>query len=76
MHKAKILLGGGLKSAPQERWEGGLWILEVEGREEAVRLCEDDPFFANGLRKGYRLQGVPNLTAIELPPLTGPTGSA
>jgi uncharacterized protein YciI len=54
-HKDKILLGGGLKPAPDEWWEGGLWILEVESRAEAARLCEDDPFFTMGLRKRYRL---------------------
>ena len=36
-HKDKILLGGGLKSGPDEWCEGGLWILEVEGRAEAGR---------------------------------------
>ena len=54
-HKDKILLGGGLRPAPDAYWEGGLWILDVTTREEAVRLCEDDPYFTKGLRKGYRL---------------------
>jgi len=30
-------------------------VLEVASREEAVALCEDDPFFRHGLRKSYRL---------------------
>ena len=29
--------------------------MEVADREDAVRLCEDDPYFRLGLRKGYRL---------------------
>lgn len=35
--------------------EGGLWVMDVETREEAVRLIEGDPCFTLGLRKGYRL---------------------
>jgi hypothetical protein len=34
---------------------GGLWVLEVESRDEAVALCEQDPYFRLGLRRGYRL---------------------
>jgi len=50
-----IKLGGGLRPAPGEWFVGGLWVLEVASRAEAVRLIEDDPYFRHGLRKGYRL---------------------
>ena len=54
-HRDRILIGGGLRTAPDEWYCGGLWVLEVASREEAVALCEDDPFFRHGLRKSYRL---------------------
>lgn len=51
----KIRIGGGLRPAPGEWFTGGLWVMEAESREEAVRLVEDDPYFKLGLRKSYRL---------------------
>lgn len=54
-NKDKIRLGGGLRPDPGEWYVGGLWVLEVDSREEAVRLCEADPYFTKGLRKSYRL---------------------
>lgn len=54
-HTSKIRVGGGLRSGPGEWYCGGLWVLEVESRAEAERLCEGDPYFKLGLRKGYRL---------------------
>jgi len=51
----KIIIAGGLRPAPGEWYCGGLWVLEVDSREEAVRLIEQDPYFRVGLRKGYRL---------------------
>ena len=38
----------------QDAWYcGGLWIMEVESRDEAARLVQGDRSL--GLRKGYRL---------------------
>jgi len=54
-HAERIVIGGGLRPEPGAWWEGGLWVLEVETREEAVRLVEADPYFKLGLRRGYRL---------------------
>ena len=54
-HRDRILLGGGLRHAPEQRYCGGLWVLDVESRDEAVALCEHDPYFLRGLRAGYRL---------------------
>lgn len=51
----KIRIGGGLRPAPGEWFTGGLWVLEVDSRDEAVRLVEDDPYFKLGLRKNYQL---------------------
>ena len=54
-HRNRIVIAGGLRPGPGEWFCGGLWVMEVESREEAVRLCEEDPYFRLGLRKGYRL---------------------
>ena len=54
-HADEILIGGGLRPAPDEWYCGGLWVMEVATRARAVQLCENDPFFKAGLRKGYKL---------------------
>jgi uncharacterized protein YciI len=54
-HADRILLAGGLRPDADAFWTGGLWVIEAETREDAVRLCEADPFFTAGLRKSYRL---------------------
>jgi uncharacterized protein YciI len=52
----KIRLAGGLRDEAGQPPNGGLWILDnIAGREEAVRLCEEDPFFTAGLRQSYTL---------------------
>lgn len=52
---AKVRIGGGLRQTPDDPWIGGLWVIDADTREEAVQLCEDDPFFREGLRKSYRI---------------------
>src|SRR5260370_42531908 len=42
-HRDKILLGGGLRPAPGEWYCGGMWVVEVDSRDEAVVRCENDP---------------------------------
>lgn len=54
-HADTIRIGGGLRDNPGEWFVGGLWIIDGVTREEAVRLCEEDPYFKLGLRKSYRL---------------------
>ena len=53
-HKDKILIAGGLRPAPGEKFVGGLWVLEVAGRDEAVALIEADPYYQPEHRK-YRV---------------------
>jgi uncharacterized protein len=53
-NKHKILIGGGLRPAPGESFVGGLWVLEVADRAEAVRLIENDPYYRPEFRK-YRV---------------------
>jgi uncharacterized protein YciI len=54
-NRDKIVIAGGLRPAPGEWYCGGLWVMEVDSRDEAVRLVEGDPYFQLGLRKTYRL---------------------
>ena len=54
-HAEKIQIAGGLRPEPDKAFCGGLWVLAVDGREEAAQLCENDPYFILGLRTSYRL---------------------
>lgn len=53
-HRNEILIGGGLREEPGGVFVGGLWIFEVESRERAVSLIENDPYFVPAYR-AYRL---------------------
>lgn len=54
-HSAKIRLAGGLRNEPGGTFCGGLWIVEAESRDEVKSLCENDPYFRYGLRRGYEI---------------------
>jgi uncharacterized protein len=54
-HSAKICIAGGLRENPGGPFLGGLWVMDVLSRDEAARLCENDPYFKLGLRRSYRL---------------------
>ncbi len=56
-HKHKILIAGGLRPAPGETFVGGLWVLEVASRDEALALIENDPYYQPEHRK-YRVLGA------------------
>ena len=53
-HADEIRIAGGLREDAQGRFVGGLWVLEVSGRERAVELIESDPYFVPKHRS-YRL---------------------
>lgn len=53
-NRNEILIGGGLREDPGGVFVGGMWILEVESRERAVTLIENDPYFVTAYR-AYRL---------------------
>jgi len=53
-NKDKILIGGGLRCAPGEPFVGGLWVLDVADRAEAIGLIESDPYYRPEFRK-YRV---------------------
>ena len=53
-HEGEILIAGGLRDAPGSTFVGGLWVLDVQSRERAVELIENDPYYAPAHRS-YRL---------------------
>lgn len=50
-NRDKILIGGGLRPEPGMPFVGGLWVLDVESREEAVMLVESDPYYRPEFRR-------------------------
>jgi uncharacterized protein len=61
----KILLSGGLRLAPGEWYCGGMWVMEVQSRDEAVARCENDPFYTLGLRRATSCMSGGKLPAIR-----------
>ena len=53
-NESEILIAGGLRVVPGSAFVGGLWVLEVESKERAVTLIENDPYFIPAHRS-YRL---------------------
>jgi uncharacterized protein YciI len=53
-HQDEILIAGGLRDDPGRPYVGGLWVLEVESKDRAIALIEDDPYYVPSCRS-YRL---------------------
>lgn len=53
--RGSIRLAGAVRSDTDAPWIGGVWIISAGRREDAVDLCESDPFFVHGLRRSYQL---------------------
>jgi uncharacterized protein YciI len=53
-HRDEIVMAGGLRNEHGGPYVGGLWVFEVLGRERAVALIEQDPYFQANPRE-YRL---------------------
>jgi len=51
----RIICSGGFFPEDDDFPNGGLIILDVENREEAVRYIESDPFFTNGIFSKYTI---------------------
>lgn len=54
-YRDEIVLAGGCCLQPEGHYMGGLWIFEVAGRERAVELIGQDPYFNHGARS-YELR--------------------
>jgi uncharacterized protein YciI len=52
----RVLCAGGLREAADGPQVGGMWILDVATREEALGLFQADPFFAGGLRANVQVR--------------------
>ncbi len=53
--RAKILLAGALREAPESFPVGGLWLVEADSRAEVEELLSQDPLWINGLRERYEI---------------------
>jgi hypothetical protein len=53
-HREEIRMADGLRNYHGGPYVGGLWVFEVESRERAVALIEQDPYYRAIPRK-YRL---------------------
>lgn len=51
----RIITSGGFFPEDDDFPVGGLIILDVDSREEAVRYIESDPFFTNGIFSSYTI---------------------
>ena len=50
----EILIGGALKPTPDGDYVGGMWILEVDSRDRAQELVENDPYY-NPTYRAYEI---------------------
>lgn len=53
-HRQEVRMAGGLRNQHGGPFVGGLWVLDVESRERALELIEQDPYYRACPRK-YRL---------------------
>ena len=54
-HKGKLRLAGAVQEIVGGPAVGGVWVFDVETRDEADAIVRQDPFFINGLRASYKL---------------------
>lgn len=54
-HSTQVKFAAGLCENQGEPSYGGMWIISAATRDEAVQICENDPFFTGGRRAGYKL---------------------
>ncbi|MFT6657941.1 YciI family protein [Maritalea sp.] len=54
-HSAQVKFAAGLCENEGEPSYGGMWVIKADRREDAARICENDPFFTGGRRAGYKL---------------------
>lgn len=53
-HREEIRMAGGLRDQHGGPYVGGLWVFEVQTRQRAVELIEQDPYYLANPRK-YRI---------------------
>ncbi len=55
-HRDHVLMAGALRPPEDGEPTGGLWLIEADTAEIAHRICVEDPFYVEGLRKTFRLE--------------------
>ena len=53
--KDKVLVAGSVREIPSDLPLGGLWIVEAKDEAEVRDIFKDDPFWANDMRAGVRI---------------------
>jgi uncharacterized protein YciI len=53
-HRDEIPMAGGLRHEHGGAYVGGLWVFEVDSKQRAVELIEQDPYFI-ACPRAYRL---------------------
>jgi len=53
--KDRVLVPGSMREVPSDRPVGGLWIVDADDEEGVKAIFQEDPFWVNGLRAGYRI---------------------
>lgn len=53
--KDRVLVPGSMREVPSDRPIGGLWIVDADDEEGVKAIFQEDPFWVNGLRAGYRI---------------------
>jgi len=51
----QVLVGGSLRESPGDNLVGGLWIVDVESKEEVEAVIATDPFWIQGLRSSVEI---------------------
>jgi uncharacterized protein YciI len=53
--QSTVLVAGSLKPEPGSPPVGALWIVEAQSRSEVEAVFQTDPFWVQGLRRGYEI---------------------
>jgi uncharacterized protein YciI len=54
-HKKHVLVPGSLRPEPDAAPVGACWVVEAQDKKEVEDLLQSDPFWVQGLRKGYEI---------------------
>jgi len=54
-NSVQVLVGGSLRASPGDNPVGGLWIVDMESKEEVEAVIETDPFWIHGLRSSVEI---------------------
>lgn len=55
IHAAAVPLSATMRENEGTPAQGFVWLVKADSREEAERICKEDPFYKNGLRTSFEL---------------------